>query len=334
MKKKILYNLLFWIIYCLVIAVFYSGYAGFGKALIFSVLMALFQAALTYTNLCFLIPVFLKKKKIVVYVVSVILTLVVLTIVRFQLPLLLVDESRPMFAIRPRIVFFEFNLILAYSLSTAYYFIVEWFKNVQIKAEMKYQQVESELKYLKNQINPHFLFNTLNNIYTLCYLKDDKAAPSVLKLSEMMRYMLHESNTSRIELEKEVQFIRNYLELQQLKKEELMPINFDVKGVKGRHKIVPLILIVFFENCFKHGDIETNPAGWIKAGLKVNDADEMEFFVSNSKKQGAKRYEDRKHVGLENVKSRLSLLYGTNYKLKIMDDDTQYRVYLTLKLQE
>jgi LytS/YehU family sensor histidine kinase len=198
---------------------------------------------------------------------------------------------------------------------------------------MKYQQVESELKYLKGQINPHFLFNTLNNIYALCYLKDDKAAPSVLKLSEMMRYMLHESNTNRIELDREVQFIRNYLELQQLKKEELMHISFEVKGVKGRHMIVPLLLIAFFENCFKHGDIESNPEGWLVAELKVNEDDELELMVSNSKKQCLKESENDKHVGLENVKKRLSLLYSNNYKLEISEDDDKYQVKLKLKLE-
>lgn len=334
MKKKILFHFLFWIIYCLILAVFYSGYAGLAKSLIFSVILVFFQALITYINLYLLIPEFLKRKKILFYILSVVLTLIILTVIRFQIPSLLGDEGRRLIGMRSRVIFFEFNLVLAYSLSTAYYFIVEWFKNLQFKAEMKYQQVESELKYLKSQINPHFLFNTLNNIYTLCYLKDDKAAPSVLKLSEMMRYMLHESNTPCIELEKEVQFIRNYLELQQLKKDELMRINFDVKGVKGRHKIVPLILIAFFENCFKHGDIETNPAGWIKAELKVNEENVMELLVSNSKKQTVKKHENRKHVGLENVKKRLSLLYGNNCELNIFDEDNQYRVYLTLKLQE
>ncbi|HEX2968830.1 MAG TPA: histidine kinase [Bacteroidales bacterium] len=334
MGKRILFNLLFWNIYCIIVAFFYSGYAGFARSLHFSVILVFFQALFTYTNLYILIPVFLKRKHIILYILSTILVIGILSIVRFQIPSLLGEVTRRQIGLRSRIVFFEFHLLLAYSLSTAYYFIIEWFKNTQTKAELKFQQVESELKYLRNQINPHFLFNTLNNIYTLCYLKDDKAAPSVLKLSEMMRYMLHESNSSRIELEREVQFIRNYLELQKLKKEDAMQITFDVKGVKGRHKIAPLVLIAFFENCFKHGDIETNPSGWIKAELSVNDDNELILFVGNSKRQAAKIQENRKHVGLDNVRNRLALLYNTNYQLKICDEDIQYRIYLTIKLEE
>lgn len=334
MKKKILLSLLLWIVYCMIVTVFYSGYAGFAKSLQFSVTLVFFQAVLTYTNLYILIALFLKRKKVLFYILSVILTIVILTFIRFQIPLLFGGEGRRLFGLRFRIVFFEFNLLLAYSLSTAFYFIVEWFKSLQIKTELKYQQVESELKYLKNQINPHFLFNTLNNIYTLCYLKDDKAAPSVLKLSEMMRYMLHESNTSRIALDREVQFIRSYVELQQLKKERSMQISFKIAGVKSYHKIAPLILITFFENCFKHGDIETNPTGWLKADIKVNDNNEMDLFISNSKKQISKIQDDRKHVGLENVEKRLSLLYGDSYTMEVNDEGNQYSVHLKLKLEE
>jgi LytS/YehU family sensor histidine kinase len=222
-------------------------------------------------------------------------------------------------------------LFLAFSVSTAYYFINEWFKNVQLKAEMKYRQVETELKYLKNQINPHFLFNTLNNIYTLCYLKDDKAAPAVMKLSEMMRYMLYDSNASQIELEREIQFINNYLELQRLKKDETMQISFEVSGVKGRHKITPLLLIAFFENCFKHGDIETNPKGWIKAELTLNDT-LMQLVVSNSRKRGLLPGDKASGVGLDNVRKRLSILYEGKHQLEILDENNQYKVNLTLIL--
>lgn len=334
MKKKILFSILFWNIYCLTIAVFYSSYTSFAKSLHFSVILVVFQALLTYANLFFLIQVFLKRKQIFLYIFSVVLLIGILTIVRFQIPVLLGDEGRRLIGLRSRIVFFEFHLIIAYSLSTAYYFITEWFKNLQIKAEMKFQQVESELKYLKNQVNPHFLFNTLNNIYTLCYLKDDKAAPSVLKLSEMMRYMLHESNTPEIELDREINFIRNYLELQQLKREETMKIVFKVNGVKGRHKIAPLILIAFFENSFKHGDIETNPQGWVIAELNVDEKNEMRLVISNSKRQKTSTYEARKPVGLENVKLRLSMLYGNRYQLKLSDEENRYDVQLNLKLDE
>jgi Putative regulator of cell autolysis len=334
MKRKILFALTFWIVYCLTFAIFSSGYAGFVKSLYFSVIVVFFQAALTYSNLLVWMPLFLKKRRFVFYGLSILLTILLLTIVRFQIPPLLDEEGRRVIAMRVKIIFFVFNLILAFSVSTAYYFVIEWFRNMQLKAEMKYQQVETELKFLKSQINPHFLFNTLNNIYTLCYLKDDNAAPAVMKLSEMMRYMLHDSNNALIELEQEIQFLRNYLELQRLKKDEAMQMSFEVKGVRGCHKIAPLLLIPFFENCFKHGDIESNPKGWIKAELIVDDVNEMKLTISNSKRLHEVINEKLGHVGLDNVKKRLSLLYEGKYQLNIQDEDNQYHISLILKLDE
>jgi two-component system, LytTR family, sensor kinase len=330
--KKVIFTLIFWIIYLLTFAIFSSGYAGFVKSFYFSLIVVFFQASLTYINLWLWIPLFLKRKRFAWYILCILITIIVLSILRFQIPSLLAGEGRRIIPMRPRIVFFVFNLILAYSISTAYYFVVEWFRNVQLKADLKYQQVESELKYLKSQINPHFLFNTLNNIYTLCYLKDDKAAPAVMKLSEMMRYMLHDSNTSLIELEREIQFIRSYLELQQLKKDTPMRISFETSGVKGMHKIAPLLLISFFENCFKHGDIETNSDGWINANLHVDNTGEMKLTISNSKRHKEAMNEMRSHVGLENVKKRMSMLYDGRHQLDICDDRNQYHVHLTLKL--
>jgi LytS/YehU family sensor histidine kinase len=152
-----------------------------------------------------------------------------------------------------------------------------------------------------------------------------------MKLSEMMRYMLYDSNASQIELEREIQFINNYLELQRLKKDETMQISFEVSGVKGRHKITPLLLIAFFENCFKHGDIETNPKGWIKAELTLNDT-LMQLVVSNSRKRGLLPGDKASGVGLDNVRKRLSILYEGKHQLEILDENNQYKVNLTLIL--
>jgi two-component system, LytTR family, sensor kinase len=334
MNKKRLSHGIFWIVFCLVLAIFYSGYFGFRLSLYLSLVAVSFQATLTYANIGIYLPMLFRKKRIALYVLAIVLTILILTLIRFQLPSLLEENGRRVVGMRFRMFIFEINMLLTYSLSTAYYFILEWFRNQRIRSEQKLQQVQNELKYLKNQINPHFLFNTLNNIYTLCYLKDDHAAPAVLKLSDMMRYLLYESNTSQIELDKEIDFIRCYLDLQQLKRDELMGISFEVKGVKGHHRIAPLILISFFENCFKHGDIETNPQGWVHAQLSVDYNNEMELILENSKKQIAMPHEERKPVGLDNVRNRLSLLYKDRFQLEIKNEEATYRIYLKLTLNE
>ena len=332
--KKIILTFGFWVIYYFVLTFLFSGYVGFARSLRFSVIIVSFQAVLTYINLYLCIPFFLKKKRIFLYVLSVLIVILILSVIRFQIPSLLGELAKSLIKMRSRIIFFELNLVLVYFISTAYYFIAEWFNNMQLKAEMKLQQVESELKYLKNQVNPHFLFNTLNNIYTLCYLKDDKAAPAVMKLTEMMRYMLHDSNTSFIELEKEVSFIKNYIELQQFKKETEMKISFEINGVKGRHKIAPLILIAFIENCFKHGDIAINPNGWIKVQINIDDQDTLYFYVANSKRKIGIEEQKKSEIGLENVRKRLDLLYEGKYNLQVNDEENEYIVVLNLKLNE
>lgn len=333
MQKKIFLHLLVWVAYCLLLSLFYSRNISFDVALYLSLITVGFQAALVYANIGLWLPAFLRQQRIGLYILAVVCTFVLLTVIRLQIPPLVNEYTNRPIGLKGRMFFFETSLMLAYSLSTAYYFLAEWFVSQKIKTETKYRQVQNELKYLKDQINPHFLFNTLNNIYTLCYLKDDKAAPAVLKLSEMMRYMLHESNVAEIELEREIRFIQNYLELQQLKKDESMNIVFEVDGVRGRHRVAPLILIAFFENCFKHGDIETNPQGWVKAQLSVSDAGQMTLKIGNSKKQSTAVDKSRKSVGLENVQQRLALLYENRYQLHIEDNEHDYHVYLTLQLE-
>ena len=333
MKKNIIISVVFWSIYFLIVTAFSSTYIGIDRALRFSTILIFFQAALVYMNLCLLVPFFLEKKRIGLYVAGSVFTIIIILFIRFHLPAINDDQNAQRFnGIRLRIVFFTFNLIFAFVISTVYYFIIEWYRNNQLKSEMKYQKAETELKYLNSRINPHFLFNTLNNIYTLCYLKDDNAAPAVMKLSEMMRYILHDGSATLIELEKEVQFIKSFIALQSLKKEQLMQVSFNVQGVKRIHRIAPLILIIFFENCYKHGDIERSPSGWIRAELNVDEQSTMSFTIANTISGHNETREIESGIGLENVKKRLSMMYQENYTLDIKTEQNIYSIHFSLNL--
>ncbi len=336
-KKRFIWSVLLWIIYWLLITSFIASFSiEIKKALIVSLVIIFFQAIVAYTNNLVLIPLFLKKKKFLFYFLSVVLTVALLTFIRFN-----VFNFKPAINIRPvnmngRMAFgFVSHMFLVYLISTAYHFVIEWFRNSQLNAELKNKQLESELKFLKTQINPHFLFNTLNNIYTLCYLKDDKAAPSVIKLSKIMRYMLHESNVKKIEINKEIKFLENYIELQKLKKDDPSSLNitFTYSGIKSDHLISPLLLISFFENCFKHGDIDTNPKGWIKADLRIDNNDVMCFIIENTKTQGQHNSIESSNIGLKNTKKRLELQYGDSHELQITDNKDIFKVYLKIPLE-
>ena len=220
--------------------------------------------------------------------------------------------------------------VLIWSLSFGVYFGMAWFKNQQLEAERKNQNLETELKFLKNQLNPHFLFNTLNNIYSFTYIKDERAAPMLMKLSEMLRYMLYDSNEATVSLEKEIQFLRNFIDLQKMKTNKLQNIDFQIEGNIHAVYIAPLLLLSFFENSFKHSDLDINPNGFIKINLQVTERQQLIFEMSNTKRKNKSNQKENSGIGLENVKKRLELLYPQKHEFMISDGEDVFRIKLKL----
>jgi LytS/YehU family sensor histidine kinase len=185
-----------------------------------------------------------------------------------------------------------------------------------------------ELQFLKSQLNPHFLFNSLNNIYSLAYQKSDKTADAILKLSEIMRYMIYESNDSWADLSKEVAYVKSFVELQKLRFKDGASVVITINGEIDGQQIVPLILISFVENAFKHG-VANDPEDPIKINLIANQKI-LHFSVSNKKNKTNK--DAMGGVGLNNVERRLQLLYPDRYKLNIVNSATHYTTELMLDL--
>jgi len=213
-------------------------------------------------------------------------------------------------------------------LSTILKFIIDWFRNEKIRSNLENEKLISELAFLKSQINPHFLFNSLNNIYSLAYQKSDKTPEAVLKLSEIMRYMLYESNENTVKLDDEIRYLENYIELQKLRFKDKTYIKFEKVGDTYNKKITPLVLISFVENAFKHG-LATDQENPITITLKVT-LDKLFFQVINKKSNQNK--DDTGGIGLQNVKRRLDLLYKGEYRLHIEDNDARYNCELYLDL--
>ena len=185
-----------------------------------------------------------------------------------------------------------------------------------------------ELQFLKSQLNPHFLFNSLNNIYSLAYQKSDKTADAVLKLSELMRYMIYESNDSWVSLSKEIDYVKSFIELQKLRFKDGAAIEFTLNGEIDDQKIVPLILISFVENAFKHG-VANDPKNPIKINIIANQKI-LHFSITNKKNNQNK--DEMGGVGLNNVERRLQLLYPERYKLNIVNSATHYTSELMLDI--
>ena len=200
-------------------------------------------------------------------------------------------------------------------------------------ALLKAEKLEAELKFLKSQINPHFLFNSLNNIYTLTVLNPNLAGKNLLKLSEMLRYLLYECDAEKVSLERELTYLENYIDLFSLKDDEALNINFDSKDVNTNLMISPLLLIPFVENAFKHSQIEDLENGWIDISI-IGDDQQLYFEIKNSIPELEFSKDDVGGIGLQNVKRQLELLYPNQYKLEIEQNEKQFAVSLALKMRD
>jgi len=209
----------------------------------------------------------------------------------------------------------------------------ELLRQKQLKQEqeasiLKSENLETELKFLKSQINPHFLFNALNNIYTLAYIKATEAPDMILKLSDMLRYILYDCTTEEVPIAKEINYLKNYIELQQLKADDI-DIQVTIDDFAPQVKIAPMLLIPFIENSFKHSKIEDTKQGWIRIALLQQDQ-QICFRVSNSKPSQSFTKDKVGGIGLQNVKRRLELLYPQKHDLQIVEKADSFRVTLLL----
>lgn len=293
-----------------------------------------FYAILIYVNIYLLIPRFLQDRKLLVYgllLLGLVFIVTPLMIQAFSWKFRNYPELQDQ-VIRHQAGYYLLNFILTASF-TLIKIINDWVRTKREGRRVHMETMKSELRFLKSQINPHFLFNTLNSLYALTIKKSDQAPEVVLRLADMMRYMLYECNEKWVPLDREVAYIGNYLELEKVRHGDRVRINFDVEGNTGYHKIAPLLFIPFLENSFKHGLASSLGSGEIDVHVRIDD-DELSFTISNSKPEELPRPEGRQFggIGLANVRKRLQLLYPNTHQLHIDNSPKQFSVRMTLKL--
>lgn len=288
-----------------------------------------------YYNVYRLIPRYLANKRFLLYVGFLLLTVFIVTPVEV---FLIYAKSSNYPEMRVQILN---NLNLAFlpnffvlSTSTFVKITLDWYTNIREKQQLVTETMQSELRFLKSQINPHFLFNTLNSLYALTLKKSDLAPDIVLKLSEMMRYMLYECNEKWVLLSKEVNYVANYLELERIRQGNRVDMSFEVVGNVSDQKIAPLMFIPFIENCFKHGLGNQISRGFVDIRLAVR-SDELDLRIENSKAEAMPKQLHARSggIGLVNVRRRLDLLYPNRYRLSVDDTPSSYTVNLFLKLE-
>ena len=226
------------------------------------------------------------------------------------------------------------NLLLL-SVSYILAIFLETFSFAQKKEEAltlsKTENVENELKFLKSQINPHFLFNSLNNIYSLSIIDATKAQESILYLSDMLRYVLYDCEKPTVSIEKEVTYIEDFIKLYLLKSSKKYPITTNFVIENKDLKIAPMLLIPFVENAFKHSNIENIEHAFIKVDLH-STKDSIHFIVENSFKNGPKVQDGVGGIGVINVRKRLRLLYDNRHSIEITENNNTFRVGLKIDI--
>jgi len=290
-----------------------------------------------YLNTQILIPQLLTKRKWIWYILTVIVCFVLFAsipklfenAIQSEIP----ENVRMRMHRKHRPFLYPFTgssavFFLVLTISTCSRVIQEWLGIEKKKQQIEHEKLSTELSFLKSQINPHFLFNTLNNIYSLALVKSDATADAVLKLSSIMRHVLSETKHDTVPLEKEIQFIKDYIELQKVRLTDKVTIRFLAEGKTDEKQIAPLILIPFVENAFKYG-ISTKEASGILFKLKADD-NIIDFTSENNIVAGEKEKNEQTGIGLKNTKRRLELLYPEKHTLTVYKENNSFIVRLTL----
>ena len=336
-STEIVVHIIFWLLYVInIILTLDSKYLEnfgiqsiiFKQATFFIIIIGIF-----YFNYLYLIPKYLSKRKYWSYfsmVFAVISVIILIYLLQARISDWYLKSGDFYFDDRLKAVpYLLFQTMFYLLVSTGAKFTLDWFNNLKFKDELEREKNLSEIKLLKSQISPHFLFNTLNNLYSLVQRKSDSAPEAVLMLSDLMRYMLKENSKEKIELVKEISYVKSFIELQRLRLSNPEIVTSDIMIDDAQAQISPMLLIPFVENTFKHADI-TSPDAFIYFKLELIK-DSLFFTVDNH--VGQRNKDETTGVGLRNVKRRLDLLYPGSHKLNIKNKDNKFHVTLELNLK-
>jgi two-component system, LytTR family, sensor kinase len=298
-------------------------------------------AVAVYINIYLLIPRFLKQKNYVFYVFWLV---VLLSVVGAFIQFLLIYPLRNLLDLGSRLNSFDPDLHAAYFFATFIYiaftsfikFIKDWLMMQDINlrlAKIEQQKLEAELKTLKGQLNPHFLFNSLNNIYSLSLLNSAKVPGLILTLADLMRHIIYDSREKYIALEKEIEFVNNFIEMQRIRTSGNVEIKYEIIGQVPSAQIAPLLFEPFIDNAFKHGLPGMTGKDYIHIIFDFKKPDWLSFVIANNYEIPVKPLKKEGGIGLSNVKQRLQHLYQpSDFNLQITHLNNVHSVHLLLKL--
>lgn len=332
-------HLIYWIIFVLFFAYAWGTFdANYIKTVKVELINLPVKILLVYAVIYYLYPNFLYKGKIwqfLFYFLSLIGFTAILQ--RITDNLIIVDFFFPEWQKEPTLALTQIvrgavNLgaVLALPMTVK---LMEYLAKVQQNEQiLAKEKLEAELIFLKNQVQPHFLFNTLNSLYSLILKKSDQSLDVILKLSDLLRYMLYETNTTQVDLRKEVDSIKSYMELEKIRYGDRIDVSLNIWGDVNCNYIAPMIILPFIENSFKHSAKGLDENAWITIELGIK-ANKLVLKIENSiPKISSNQDSVAGGIGLQNVKRRLSLLYPEKHELKIDSTEESYNVHLNLQL--
>jgi len=340
MKRKnvILIHLLFWF-YMINQSLFPLYIGKLDKTLLASshfmndVCFSIILNMITFYTIYFLFPRILNMQSKIVAIVTGLILIALITALRVPVEYyfwkFLGSMPNTEMVIKTAYVWNNLRMVIIIGIyAVLIYFMINWFETQKLRDELINQQQASELALMRSQVNPHFLFNTLNNIYSLVYRKSDEAPEALMKLSSIMRYMLYDSAAKKVPLEKEIEYLKSFIELQNLRIKHADFVNLQIEGNIEGQTIAPMLLISFVENAFKHSSKSHRPGIFIR--LSISN-EEIKFEVINYlKKPSSSDEELSSGIGLGTIKKRLELIYPGKHLLLISKDVETFKINLEI----
>lgn len=328
-------HIIFWFCVWFFFFFYYKRYSEINSYTFGASIINLLVAITTvYTFNYYLIPNILLKNEKRKFFAFAFVTIVMFFYIQLLLTLFLVvkqlADGYRLFPEMVDMVMLFFNLFFVVFIAIAIKFYKRWSEKDFQEQKVQKEKVEAELQMLKTQINPHFLFNTLNSIYVLAMKQSDQTANTVMKLSDILDYILYRINTPKIAISNEINIIKNYIDLEKIRCSNRVDLDFNTELKSNDIQIPPMLIIPFVENAFKHGVAKSMDKSWIKISIKETD-EALQIHVANSKTQN-KSKDQTGGIGLENVKKRLNLLYDNKYQLDIFEKQMQYLVSLYIPI--
>jgi two-component system, LytTR family, sensor kinase len=337
-KSNVRFSVLFWLLYFLYEWIGQASIADEYRRYFFNALVIVPIAGLaTWYTTQVLIKQYLLKKRQTAFRVAFIISAVVFTLIRrgynyyYTYPTYYPNGNYMPFIFVPKVIIEAVNIYLIVALYTMFYFLRAWYEQQRLAQELLRDKAVAQLELLKSQVQPHFIFNTLNNIYSLSLKNNPRTSDLIYRLSSLLSYMLYDSRHEFIPVSKEMEYIHNYIELEKIRYGERLDVAVNCFDTVDQFTIPPLLILPLVENSFKHGVSNDVGNSWIRIDISVKD-DWLTVKIENSRvADQVNGHAVYKGIGMENVKKRLEIIYPDRHEFKWMGEGQSFLTILKLK---